>query len=576
MSAIHPGIRVSKYTWILSALLLFAALRFVNLGGDMAPWDESFYALRARAAVENGAWLDQVKYSPARMATGCYPPLYIWLAALGMKAFGVTERAARLAPALFGVGAVFCAFLLGRRLFDRRAALLGAAVLATCPYFTRVSRMGQFDVPVAFWLLLTFWLWVEYERRRRWGWALACGLALGAGLMTKMAVPFAFVAAAGVSLCVSRGVEMRGQLGGALALAIVVGVAAALPWHIYMYSRHGDEFAKAYLGYMVLYRGEGHAPHIAPVTAPLRFLFYFHYIIVFLKGFAPFVATGVVGVWAARVTWRRPDRVLIAGWVVLGVAVLMLTRFKREVYLVPLIPPLCILAGPVLADFFKGACGRGGAAVLAGGAILAAVWADAARARGPVMTWITPEIAGPVPIGFLVLTLAAATAAGAGFYFWYRARPQIAACFLLIPIFGHLVVGSGIVIFNTKRDWQPLKPALASAGAYPGVVLITSDETPTHYYYFHRLMPGFGGAEQLTLNPEWNDIKPAYVSARFGRGYLVLVDKQTEEWKWRPVLRALGGLPHIRAESHRYILFVPERAASTFPGTRHPRARGSK
>ena len=169
----------------------------VTLGRyDLRPWDEPFYALRARAVAEDDAWLDQNDYCPHRMANACYPPLFVWLAGATMKVLGPNEFAARLWAALLGLAAIPVAYLLGTRLYGRTAGLYAAGALAALPNFVRVTRMAQFDAPLAFFVLLTFWLWVEYYRNRKWLTAVLCGLAFGLALMTKIAVPFVFVAAA--------------------------------------------------------------------------------------------------------------------------------------------------------------------------------------------------------------------------------------------------------------------------------------------------------------------------------------------------------------------------------------------
>ena len=72
---------MGKHAKILILIVLASALGVVTLGRyDLRPWDEPFYALRARAAAEDNAWLDQNDYCPNRMANACYPPLFVWLA----------------------------------------------------------------------------------------------------------------------------------------------------------------------------------------------------------------------------------------------------------------------------------------------------------------------------------------------------------------------------------------------------------------------------------------------------------------------------------------------------------------
>jgi len=549
---------LDKHIRILLLIILASALGLVTLGRyDLRPWDEPFYALRARAAAEDDAWLDQNDYCPNRMANACYPPLFVWLAGATMKVLGPNEFAARLWAALLGLAAIPIAYLLGTRLYGRTAGLYAAGALAALPGFVRVSRMAQFDAPVAFFVLLTFWLWVEYYRNRRWLTAVLCGFALGLALMTKIAVPFVFVAAAAAAVLTPGGGPNRARDVGALALVVGVGLAVAAPWHVYMYAKHGDYFLEHYAGYVLLYRGDGIAAQIKPATSPLRFLFYYNSTVIFLKGVAPFFFAGLVALLASKDNWRnRPDRLAVVLWVVLSLAVLMVVRFKREIYLAAILAPMCVIAGGWLAKFGRAQVGKVGAAVLAGTALFAGGWADSSRVRGPFVAWITPEFARGN--GGWVLTAAAAAAATAlafAFYFWYRRAPKAAAATLLVAIYVQLATGAVGQLVYGRRDWQPLKGRLEDA-RYAGVVMVTADELPTHLFYFHRLMPGFGGAERLMLNPTWTRVDPAYLEEHYREGYLILLDKET-----RPELaaRLAAGLERSggsRVESGRYILFI--------------------
>jgi len=549
---------LGKHAKILILIVLASALGLVTLGRyDLRPWDEPFYALRARAVAEDNAWLDQNDYCPNRMANACYPPLFVWLAGATMKVLGPDEFAARLWAALLGLAAIPIAYLLGARLYDRTAGLLAAGALAALPHFVRVARMAQFDAPLAFFVLLTFWLWVEYYRNRKWLTAALCGLAFGLALLTKIAVPFVFIAAAAAGIISPASRPHRLRDLGALALAVGVGLAVAAPWHIFMCAKHGDYFLEHYLGYVVLYRGDGIAPQVQPHASPLRFLFYYNYAVVFLKGVAPFFFAGLVAVVASRDTWRnRPDRVVVVAWIVLSFAVLMAVRFKREIYLTPILAPMCVLAGDWLAKLGRRRLGTGAAAVMAGAALFAGAWADSSRVRGPFVEWVTPEFA--TGESGWVLTVAAAAAAAAlafAFYLWYRRAPKAAAVTLLAAIFVQLAAGVVGQFTYGRRDWQPLQGRLEEA-RYAGVVMVTADELPTHLFYLHRLLPGFGGVERLMLNPTWTRVEPVYLEERYREGYLVLLDKEE-----RPELaeRLAAGLERgggTRLESARYILFT--------------------
>jgi len=217
---------------------------------------------------------------------------------------------------------------------------------------------------------------------------------------------------------------------------------------------------------------------------------------------------------------------------------------------------MCVVAGGWLAKFARGKMGNAGAAVLTGAALFAGAWADSSLIRGPFVAWITPEfVKGKGAWPPLVAVAAAAAALAFAFYLWYRRRPKPAAAVLLVLIYTHLALGAAGQFIHGRRDWQPLKPHLEKL-TYPGVVIVTAEETPTHLFYLHRLMPGFGGAERLMLNPAWTRVDPAYVKDRYRRRYLVLLDKETRPELVERLAAELEKEPGRRVESARYILFI--------------------
>jgi|GEM_PF-1403270 len=554
-----------KTVAIFLIILLAACGRFISLGDhDLHPWDEPFYALRARAAAEDGAWLDQNDYCPHRMVNACYPPLFVWLTGAAMKVLGPTELAARLWAAVFGVGTVGVVFLFARRLFDDKAALFAAGALAVLPYFTSVSRMGQFDVPVAFFLTLTFWLWVEYLRTGRRSAAAATAVSFGLCLLTKIAVGFAFPVAAFSALIVmsiaSR--EFRFRRFAVLALVTGAGIALALPWHIYMYAVHGGYFLRHFLGYAVFYSGEG----LSPPSSPWGYLFYANYAVIFMAGLTPFLILSATRLLRERGTWvARQDRLILIAWAVLSLVVLTLMSVRREVYLVPVLPALCILAGPALASFGRGRARRGGVAAVAAAAVLAALWADNTFLRTPVLTLFRGDGFGVIADWYpVIVVIAAAAIAGILCFLAYRRFKKATVVVLLVLVLGHLGVGSVCVLGTGETDWQPLKPVLEEC-EYPGVVYVSEEDTPTHLFYLHRLLPGFGGAERVFINPSRGEVDTRKVAYKYRRGYLVILDKEAAPGPIDAVVSRLNDFGPPSAESERFILFADRALGS--PGS---------
>src|ERR1017187_2103213 len=122
----------------IDKLLLAAAclIPFLRLGiGEIQPWDESLYVIRAEACLKFGAWLDQTKYAVGGLYSAWHPPLGVWLIAFSKYLLGNSTLSARLPIAIAASASIFILWLLVKRLASREAALVAAISLATADLF---------------------------------------------------------------------------------------------------------------------------------------------------------------------------------------------------------------------------------------------------------------------------------------------------------------------------------------------------------------------------------------------------------------------------------------------------------
>lgn len=202
--------RLDSAIWLLVLVLAFG--RFAHLGyGDLADWDESFHAWRAKVICLCGVWRDQSGLAFGGFLTATYPPLQIWATAVLFQLFGFSEFAARFWSALAGAGSVIVLFLMGRRLGRSQwTGLFAALFLASVEYYARYTRRGQLDAAYTFFTVVSLYGYVAYLDRLRivgWrrvsaergagGWLVLSGAALGVGWMSKMVLSAAAPAVAG-------------------------------------------------------------------------------------------------------------------------------------------------------------------------------------------------------------------------------------------------------------------------------------------------------------------------------------------------------------------------------------------
>ncbi|MGH2524291.1 MAG: glycosyltransferase family 39 protein, partial [Anaerolineales bacterium] len=117
-------------------------------------------------------------------------PLFIYLVALSVGAFGRTPFAERLPAALVGALTVPAAYALGRALFNQRVGLMGAALVAFTFWPIALSRIGfrAGTLPLVATLSLVCAI---YGWRRRNAWLVALGGALyGLTFYTYLAARF--------------------------------------------------------------------------------------------------------------------------------------------------------------------------------------------------------------------------------------------------------------------------------------------------------------------------------------------------------------------------------------------------
>ncbi|HEX8250833.1 MAG TPA: glycosyltransferase family 39 protein [Pyrinomonadaceae bacterium] len=258
-----------KLIWILLTIAVIF-IYFFGLDVPLLGPDEPRYAQVAREMLERGDWI-----TPTLGGFEWFekPSLLYWLEITAYKIFGVSEFAARFGSALFGLGTIFCLWLLGkqsavsglrsdektkgeeRRTKDEFANWL-ALIAASSIGLLVFSRGASFDIILTFPVtasLVSFFIW-ENSRGKMNGhndfpktaarsaalisFYFFTGVALLAKGLVGVVFPFGVVA---VYYLFSFKFPPR-TFVFSLFWGTILSLSVAALWYLPMYQAHGWEF----------------------------------------------------------------------------------------------------------------------------------------------------------------------------------------------------------------------------------------------------------------------------------------------------------------------------------------------
>jgi 4-amino-4-deoxy-L-arabinose transferase-like glycosyltransferase len=352
----------------VATLLLLAGLAlllFPNLGAAPFERAEIYFMDGARSMVEGGDWLVPTYRGEAFFDK---PALTYWLMALSMLWLGPTPGAARLVPALAALAVVLATLDLGRRLFDRRTALLGGSLLASTLAFVVFGRVAMSDMLLTLWSTLAVGLALRALGPEPRAWAVpTLGAILGLGFQTKGPVALLLP---GFAILLRLWARRRDRLALApagVALGTLLFAVLGFGWFALVYHRLGPAPLEHFFFRENLERFAGDT---YDAGRPPWF-----YAATYLAEGLPWSLYLPLALWRLR---GEPGSRFLAAWVGLMLIPLSLSNGKIDYYLLPAYPALSLLVGRLFAAVPWGRLERAwsrAALVLAGGGLgLLACW----------------------------------------------------------------------------------------------------------------------------------------------------------------------------------------------------------
>ncbi len=242
----------------------------------------------------------------------------------------VSDFEARMLAVCIGLATVVVTYHVGKVLYNRRAGLVSAAILALMPYHVVVTRQALLDGTETFFATLALLCAAQFARSRQRSWLYALAAALGLTFLSKetgivLAVSFF------VFLALSPQVYIRVR---DLAGALILGAAIVAVYPLAVSFGGAASTSRSFLSWQLLRRANhGIAFYFTSALPAMGWI---------VIGLA---CTGLIVLWPTR-SWREN---LLISWIVVPLLFFTFWPTKGYQYLLPAAPAVAVLAGRALA-----------------------------------------------------------------------------------------------------------------------------------------------------------------------------------------------------------------------------------
>jgi 4-amino-4-deoxy-L-arabinose transferase-like glycosyltransferase len=317
---------------LASAILFLGAIRV----GDLAGYDDARYATEAKNILKSGDWLNPTNQGGPALE---HPPLFVWVQAIFLWLFGISDSAAKAPSALSAIATVLLVYWLARRLLgDIGAAPVAMFVMLATPYFIKYANHAMTDVPTAFLFTCAMCAWSLEDRNPRW--VLAAGGFTALALMTRGLIGLAIPAICGVDMALAgRRIAKR-----YIAAALVIAFLPVTLWYIYTLRRFPEFIAIHDLWLKNQVYGSLNPPW-------RRYTGAIEYAFMLLKSYWPWLPAMVAGIVLA-IRQRRREIYSLVIWAAVVFLLCAVTRSRVLRYMLPAYPAFSILSAVAISAWF--------------------------------------------------------------------------------------------------------------------------------------------------------------------------------------------------------------------------------
>lgn len=557
--------------WLRDLLLLLVVMGipFLQYLGrlPLIDPDEGRYAQIPREMLERGdlitPTLNHVLYFEK-------PPLLYWINALSLKLFGLNEFAARLPSALSGLLTVLITYLVARRLYERRTALLAAVILGTCTGFVLQSRIILTDMLLTCCLTAALGAFVvAAQREGRRGsplpWYLFY-LFSALAVLTKGLIGIVFPAGI-IFFYLLLGNRWHLLARMRIGTGTLLFLAVAAPWFVVVSLRNPD-FARFFFIH----------EHFERFTSTVHgryqpFWFFVPVLIGTMLPWSFFIPGALAKGWRERGHQGGGAGIFLLIWSVLIFLFFTKSNSKLIPYLLPIFPPLAILIAHRINGMLEGrGPGARPALLLLGGFLVLLGVGALGYARLPqavgALAKLLPQQAGPlnqflnnapqlttvacVTIGLLFL-MQGVTALFISPRNPVRIVVVLCICSFLLEILVPRLIMGAITTEESPRDLALKAGSLAG----PDTRIVTFGPMQAVSWYTGRRVLVTGKIDELEFGSTqgdqraWFPDRAALLKLWSGGSPVLIILKKGEFQELQP---ALHPAPHIVMESGRRLL----------------------
>jgi 4-amino-4-deoxy-L-arabinose transferase-like glycosyltransferase len=347
----RPGSNPRTRTDALLLTAFCGFLFFYGLGAfGLLGADEPRYAQVAREMLDRSDWVTPTLQGKPWLEK---PVLYYWEAMLSFRAFGVTDRAARL-PAAFDAAMLIAAIYFFLRRFRPGSELDGALIAASSAGVIGFARAAATDMPLAACFAIALLGWYAWHESQQRIYLAGFYIFLALGTLAKGPVAPALSAII-IFLFVAVEHDWQAIRHTLWIPGIVLYLAVTMPWYVAVQARNPEFFRVFILEHNFARFSENIYHHPQP---------FWFYLPVFLLAVMPWMLGLVMAVAESIRPMGRGDRgvffkpeaswpLFLLIWMLVPILFFSASKSKLPGYILPAVP-----AAALLVAEYIGACRR--------------------------------------------------------------------------------------------------------------------------------------------------------------------------------------------------------------------------